>query len=66
MLPSAENLFSTGPEISSAELAVAIREQLGSDVPGPFGSRACRRAYAQHRIANYPDVSGLAEGLGLR
>jgi hypothetical protein len=68
-LPSAEELFSQGAEISSAELSAAVLEQLGSDRPGPFGSHAYRRAWGDHqrRIrAGYPDVGGLADGLGLR
>jgi len=44
------------------QIASAVLEQLGQDQPRPFGSPAYRRAYAEHRIAGYPDVSGPCSG----
>jgi hypothetical protein len=64
-LPSIEDLTGTGPEISSAELSAAIREQLGSDVPGSFGTRSYRQAYAEHRRRGYPDTGDLRERMGI-
>jgi len=52
-LPFAEELFSTRPAASPAEVRNAMRAQMGEDVPRPPGP------------PDHPDVSGLREQLGL-
>jgi hypothetical protein len=52
-LPSAEELFDPRPSASRAEIHDELRRQMGEDVPRP------------PRPPDHPDVSGLAEQLGL-
>jgi hypothetical protein len=55
-LPSIEDLTGTGPEISSAELSAAIREQLGSDVFAAIGARNLR-AWADAEAVGHSGLS---------
>jgi hypothetical protein len=52
-LPSAEDLFSTRPSASPADLRDELRRQMGEDVPRP------------QRPPDHPDVHRLAQELGL-
>lgn len=51
--PSAEELFSTRPAATPAEVRSELLSAMGEDVPRP------------PRPPDHPDVSGLAEDLGL-
>ncbi len=58
-LPSADELFGTGPELSPRDIAAEALRQMGEPAM-PGYAEHCRQQYEGE-----PDVSGLAEELGL-